>query len=171
MTNEEAIGTIRYIKRWKDVPDNRFNEALDMAISALEMMEKLKNVTQDLWGKDMRPAAPEERQGIDDYIDSIAESMKDEPLNFRVGRENVEPEDVPDTNVGELKTIRQEIEDAKLITEPHLADYNCAFNDGPDITISIIDKHLNEDMCEKCEIGNPCLYCEHEFKAKEGENE
>lgn len=32
---------------------------------------------------------------MDDYIDSIAESMKDEPLNFRVGRENVEPEEFP----------------------------------------------------------------------------
>lgn len=23
--------------------------------------------------------------------------------------------------------------------------------------------------CDQCEVGNPCLYCEHEFKAQESE--
>jgi hypothetical protein len=24
--------------------------------------------------------------------------------------------------------------------------------------------------CEKCEVGNPCLYCKHDFKEKTNEN-
>ena len=28
------------------------------------------------------------------------------------------------------------------------------------------DKTLSQEPCEKCEVGNPCLYCEHKFSQK-----
>ena len=28
-----------------------------------------------------------------------------------------------------------------------------------------------QESCDKCEVGNPCLYCKHEFKPQESEAE
>ncbi len=30
-------------------------------------------------------------------------------------------------------------------------------------------KRLEQEPCEKCEVGNPCLYCKHEFEPQESE--
>ena len=30
---------------------------------------------------------------------------------------------------------------------------------------------LEQEPCDKCEVGNPCLYCKHEFEPKESEVE
>lgn len=27
-------------------------------------------------------------------------------------------------------------------------------------------KRLEQEPCDKCEVGNPCLYCKHEFENK-----
>ena len=32
--------------------------------------------------------------------------------------------------------------------------------------LNIIDKYAEQEPCDDCEVGNPCLYCEHEFKDK-----
>ena len=29
---------------------------------------------------------------------------------------------------------------------------------------------LEQEQCDKCEVGNPCLYCKHEFEPKESED-
>lgn len=31
-------------------------------------------------------------------------------------------------------------------------------------------KALEQESCDKCEVGNPCLYCEHEFEPQESED-
>ena len=31
-------------------------------------------------------------------------------------------------------------------------------------------KALEQEPCDKCEVGNPCLYCKHEFEPQESEN-
>ena len=31
-------------------------------------------------------------------------------------------------------------------------------------------KALEQERCYKCEIGNPCLYCQHEFEQQESED-
>lgn len=31
------------------------------------------------------------------------------------------------------------------------------------------DKALSQEPCDKCEVGNPCLYCKHEFEPQESE--
>ena len=31
-------------------------------------------------------------------------------------------------------------------------------------------KALEQEPCEKCEVGNPCLYCKHEFEPRESED-
>lgn len=28
---------------------------------------------------------------------------------------------------------------------------------------------LEQEPCDKCEVGNPCLYCKHEFEQQERE--
>ena len=28
---------------------------------------------------------------------------------------------------------------------------------------------LKQEPCDKCEVGNPCLYCKHEFEPQERE--
>lgn len=28
-------------------------------------------------------------------------------------------------------------------------------------------KALEQELCDKCEVGNPCLYCKHEFEPQE----
>jgi len=28
---------------------------------------------------------------------------------------------------------------------------------------------LEQESCDKCEVGNPCLYCKHEFEPQESE--
>lgn len=30
-------------------------------------------------------------------------------------------------------------------------------------------KALEQEPCDKCEVGNPCLYCKHEFEPQESE--
>ena len=30
-------------------------------------------------------------------------------------------------------------------------------------------KALEQELCDKCEVGNPCLYCKHEFEPQESE--
>lgn len=30
-------------------------------------------------------------------------------------------------------------------------------------------KALEKEPCDKCEVGNPCLYCKHEFEPQESE--
>lgn len=32
-------------------------------------------------------------------------------------------------------------------------------------------KALEQEPCDKCEVGNPCLYCKHEFEPRESEVE
>ena len=29
---------------------------------------------------------------------------------------------------------------------------------------------LEREPCDKCEVGNPCLYCKHEFEPRESED-
>lgn len=31
-------------------------------------------------------------------------------------------------------------------------------------------KALEQKSCDKCEVGNPCLYCKHEFEPQESED-
>lgn len=31
-------------------------------------------------------------------------------------------------------------------------------------------KVLEQEPCDKCEVGNPCLYCKHEFEPRESED-
>lgn len=31
-------------------------------------------------------------------------------------------------------------------------------------------KALEQEPCDKCEVGNPCLYCKHEFEPQESED-
>ena len=31
-------------------------------------------------------------------------------------------------------------------------------------------KTLEQESCDKCEVGNPCLYCKHEFEPQESED-
>ena len=40
--------------------------------------------------------------------------------------------------------------------------------EGVDDWVKIINAQPTEEQteCDKCEVGNPCLYCEHEFKDK-----
>ena len=28
---------------------------------------------------------------------------------------------------------------------------------------------IEQEPCDKCEVGNPCLYCKHEFEERSGE--
>ena len=30
---------------------------------------------------------------------------------------------------------------------------------------------LEQESCDKCEVGNPCLYCKHEFEPQKSEDE
>lgn len=30
-------------------------------------------------------------------------------------------------------------------------------------------KLLEQEPCDKCEVGNPCMYCRHEFEPQESE--
>lgn len=42
-------------------------------------------------------------------------------------------------------------------------------NEGRQECLDIIDKYIqkSQDRCDKCEVGNPCLYCKHEFEPQE----
>ena len=44
--------------------------------------------------------------------------------------------------------------------------------DGRLITaIDMAIEALEQESCDKCEVGNPCLYCKHEFEPQESEVE
>ena len=40
---------------------------------------------------------------------------------------------------------------------------NKRINDALEMAI----KALEQELCDKCEVGNPCLYCKHEFEPQE----
>ena len=43
--------------------------------------------------------------------------------------------------------------------------------DGRLITaLDMAIKALEQETCDKCEVGNPCLYCKHEFEPQESED-
>ena len=35
--------------------------------------------------------------------------------------------------------------------------------------MDVLEKQMQEP-CNKCEVGNPCLYCKHEFEPQESED-
>ena len=43
--------------------------------------------------------------------------------------------------------------------------YDSAVEDACKMAI----KALEQELCDKCEVGNPCLYCKHEFEPQESE--
>jgi hypothetical protein len=45
--------------------------------------------------------------------------------------------------------------------------YSLMLNDALDMAIEA----LEQEPCDKCEVGNPCLYCKHEFEPQESEVE
>lgn len=47
---------------------------------------------------------------------------------------------------------------------------NCDHTMQDDVAETII-KELEQESCDKCEVGNPCLYCKHEFEPQETEDE
>lgn len=83
MTREEASFILANIDR--RVCDDELNEALDIAIKALEQepcdeldfVQPHKKVSVNLEVCKMREATQEEREGINQYIDSIAEPCED----------------------------------------------------------------------------------------------
>jgi hypothetical protein len=36
--------------------------------------------------------------------------------------------------------------------------------------IEMAIKALEQEPCDKCEVGNPCLYCKHKFEPQESED-
>ena len=46
------------------------------------------------------------------------------------------------------------------------ADITLTNEDGEEII-----KALEQEPCDTCEVGNPCLYCRHEFEPQESEGE
>ena len=48
-----------------------------------------------------------------------------------------------------------------------------AIDDLPEDVRKALDiaiKALEQEPCDKCEVGNPCLYCKHEFEPQESED-
>lgn len=45
---------------------------------------------------------------------------------------------------------------------PSRVEINTILNELPSVT--------PQEPCNKCEVGNPCLYCKHEFEAQESED-
>lgn len=39
------------------------------------------------------------------------------------------------------------------------------------LQLNRVIKALEQEPCDKCEVGNPCLYCKHEFEPQESEEE
>ena len=37
-------------------------------------------------------------------------------------------------------------------------------------SVSMALEALEQEPCDKCEVGNPCLYCKHEFEPQESED-
>ena len=56
-----------------------------------------------------------------------------------------------------------------LDAKNHNADTEIAFS-GMKSKVSDLPS-VNPQNCDKCEVGNPCIYCKHEFESQESEDE
>lgn len=63
-----------------------------------------------------------------------------------------------------LDTTIKALETASCIKEKCAYCPHCENCDVDDETLEI--KALEQQPCEKCEVGNPCLYCEYDFTEK-----
>lgn len=50
-------------------------------------------------------------------------------------------------------------------------DISCEHDTDLIEALEMAIKALEQELCDKCEVGNPCLYCKHEFESKESEVE
>ena len=39
-----------------------------------------------------------------------------------------------------------------------------------DLLADVVEAEEEQEPCDKCEVGNPCLYCKHEFEPQESED-
>ena len=46
-----------------------------------------------------------------------------------------------------------------------------AFNSADREAFAVAIKALEQEPCDTCEAGNPCLYCKHEFEPQERSGE
>ena len=93
----------------------------------------------------MRDATPEEIKSIDKYIRSIS---KPTVVNFW---------DLEQEPSGDLISRRAVLE--------LVADYDLSM--GQVVRGIHALPSVNSQDCDTCEVGNPCLYCKHEFEPPE----
>ncbi len=60
------------------------------------------------------------------------------------------------------ETARREIESLDYYLQNHTNDYS----EESHTAMMMAIKALEQQPCEKCEVGNPCLYCEYDFTEK-----
>lgn len=84
---------------------------------------------------------------------------------YRVVKEDLEAFDMA------IKALSQQTEDAiSRQAAVQIAKEECENGTYNDIPWKIEDlPSVNLQDCDTCEVGNPCLYCKHEFEPQESE--
>lgn len=107
----------------------------------------------------------EEREDAIEFFKKVAEKEVDGAKYSKLAIKALEQEPV-------LDKIRAEIERMEYLNIEDGSDGYDHYVDKYDV-LQIIDKYKaeseNQEPCDKCEVGNPCLYCKHEFEPQENE--
>ena len=85
----------------------------------------------------------------------ILELLEQEPCDDAISRQNA---------IFLASDLKQDLPD-----DAHLADMVMAHNEGVleyQTQLSLLPP-VNPQKCDNCEVGNPCLYCKHEFEQRE----
>ena len=71
-----------------------------------------------------------------------------------------------------VRQIRDNIDFRKRLQEGDKPQFFDADENEKDIeAFDMAIKALEQEPCDKCEVGNPCLYCKHKFEPEERSEE
>ena len=137
-----------------------------------EAIRLLQATRMMLLGEDNQPVSD-----LYEALDMAIQALSQEPCELLIIKSDILLHQ--DDRKKWMDSIKREKENGVIILPPYFTpllvpnDVEVKIEQEPCLNSDEkgeVKQEVKQEPCEKCEVGNPCLYCKHEFEPQESED-